>query len=259
MSGEANGSTPGIYRKIADVLGRIGEIPKTGKNSHFGYSFHEEQVVVEHLRPMLAEVGVVVVVQQGDRSVETSESGHNVVVAPTSVTFVDADDGSSFTATAWGEGQDTQDKGSHKALVGAFKYALMKTFLISSGKDDPEHDHGNHRNVNGRGSRATQDEPECPECGGPMWDNRGDKPSPRSPDYKCKDKDGCGHAIWLDSARESVAKALRKAHEDELVTEEQLETNLESVEEADLDMLRATADWVRSVRAEATEQKEATA
>lgn len=30
-----------------------------------------------------------------------------------------------------------------------------------------------------------------------MWDNREDKPSPKHPDYKCKDKD-CGHAVWLE-------------------------------------------------------------
>ena len=28
-----------------------------------------------------------------------------------------------------------------------------------------------------------------------MWDNRADKKNPKSPDFKCKDKD-CGHAIW---------------------------------------------------------------
>jgi len=36
----------------------------------------------------------------------------------------------------------------------------------------------------------------CPKCGGEMWDNRTDKKSARSPDFKCKDKD-CDHAIWL--------------------------------------------------------------
>lgn len=37
----------------------------------------------------------------------------------------------------------------------------------------------------------------CPKCDGPMWDNRTDKKTPKSPDYKCKDK-GCGHPIWLE-------------------------------------------------------------
>lgn len=36
----------------------------------------------------------------------------------------------------------------------------------------------------------------CPDCGGPMWDNRETKRSAKQPDYKCKDKDGCGKAVW---------------------------------------------------------------
>lgn len=30
--------------------------------------------------------------------------------------------------------------------------------------------------------------PPCPNCGGPMWDNREGKRNPKSPDFKCKDK-----------------------------------------------------------------------
>lgn len=36
----------------------------------------------------------------------------------------------------------------------------------------------------------------CPDCGGPMWDNRQTKKNPKQPDYKCKDKDGCGKGVW---------------------------------------------------------------
>ncbi|MFZ9481918.1 MAG: ERF family protein [Ilumatobacteraceae bacterium] len=36
---------------------------------------------------------------------------------------------------------------------------------------------------------------DCPECGGPMWDNREKKTNPKAPDMKCKDK-GCTGVIW---------------------------------------------------------------
>lgn len=39
---------------------------------------------------------------------------------------------------------------------------------------------------------------QCPDCNGPMWDNRETKRKPTQPDYKCKDKDGCGKGVWLD-------------------------------------------------------------
>lgn len=31
--------------------------------------------------------------------------------------------------------------------------------------------------------------PPCPKCGGPMFDNRSNKKTPRSPDFRCKDKE----------------------------------------------------------------------
>lgn len=37
---------------------------------------------------------------------------------------------------------------------------------------------------------------ECPKCGGPMWDNRQTKKSPKQPDYKCKDRQNCDGVIW---------------------------------------------------------------
>ena len=46
--------------------------------------------------------------------------------------------------------------------------------------------------------RAPDDDevPECDYCGGDVWDNRGDKRTPKSPDYKCRSKQ-CGGAAWM--------------------------------------------------------------
>lgn len=42
----------------------------------------------------------------------------------------------------------------------------------------------------------TQDvAPNCPKCGGAMWDNRASKRNPRAPDFKCRDKN-CEGVIW---------------------------------------------------------------
>lgn len=44
------------------------------------------------------------------------------------------------------------------------------------------------------------EEPRCPQCSAPMWDNRNAKESgewsPKAPDFKCKRQD-CGKPIWL--------------------------------------------------------------
>lgn len=49
--------------------------------------------------------------------------------------------------------------------------------------------------------------PACPQCQGPMYDNRTDKTSPGAPDFRCKRKqclDASGHiyAGWLDPKQE---------------------------------------------------------
>lgn len=48
--------------------------------------------------------------------------------------------------------------------------------------------------------------PQCPKCSGGMWDNRksnaeavagGNPSASKRPDFKCKNKDGCGEGVWL--------------------------------------------------------------
>lgn len=46
-------------------------------------------------------------------------------------------------------------------------------------------------------SEPSGDVPACPQCSGPMWDNRATKKG-KQPDFKCKaDRDQCNGAIWV--------------------------------------------------------------
>ena len=50
-------------------------------------------------------------------------------------------DGSSISCTVMGEGRDTSDKATNKAMAAAHKYALLQTFCIPTeeiGQDDPD-------------------------------------------------------------------------------------------------------------------------
>lgn len=51
----------------------------------------------------------------------------------------------------------------------------------------------------------TADKP-CPQCLGEMWDNRTTKKNPKQPDFACKDRDGCGHAIWPPKEKKAEAQ-----------------------------------------------------
>ena len=44
-------------------------------------------------------------------------------------------------------------------------------------------------------NESTAAVPNCPKCGGAMWDNREGKRNPKAPDFKCKDR-SCDGVIW---------------------------------------------------------------
>jgi hypothetical protein len=48
--------------------------------------------------------------------------------------------------------------------------------------------------------------PDCPKCGGAMWDNREGKRNPKAPDFKCKDK-SCDGVVWPPRATGVAATA----------------------------------------------------
>lgn len=134
----------GIYGKLAQLMGLIPMVQKKGRNDFHGYNFAKESDLVEVVRPLLSVYGIFfhwtiierrqggVILREGAR-----ESRTEILIR---FKFID---GVSGVATEpqelWADGDDPIDKGIYKAMTGAVKYALMKTFLIATG-DDPEAD-----------------------------------------------------------------------------------------------------------------------
>lgn len=134
----------GVFKKIAQVMGKIDRVAKRGVNAQQRYAYATEADIVDELRPVMAEVGIVMISHQSEeRNEETArtQSGGqmNIVKIHHTFRFVDVEDGSAIQIGVWGEGFDTLDKASYKAFTGAEKYALLKTFLVATG-DDPEDD-----------------------------------------------------------------------------------------------------------------------
>lgn len=68
--------------------------------------------------------------------------------------------------------------------------------------------------ANGGGQRQQSNGsvPSCPQCGGPMHDNRGDKKNPKAPDFRCKDTDcldenGYRTGLWERDVKQQKATA----------------------------------------------------
>ena len=136
---------PGLAAKLAEITGLMAHIPKEGFNTNQKYKFVRETDVAEKASQLFAERKIFLhqsVVSSDREALYTTASGatmwmSHVVMA---FQFIDGETGETTPqATFPGDGADTGDKGIYKAMTGAEKYFLMKTFLVSTG-DDPEAD-----------------------------------------------------------------------------------------------------------------------
>lgn len=133
----------GLVRKLAEVMAAVHHIPKRGRNTFHGYDYATEADIVAVVRQELAARQVMLIPQvTGHERIElgTNKKGEPqspVTLLHMSFTFIDGETGECEQRTWLGSGQDGGDKGIYKAMTGAAKYFLMKTFLMPTG-DDPE-------------------------------------------------------------------------------------------------------------------------
>ena len=135
-----------IYPAIMVVMEEIGFIGKTRKNPQQGYSFRGIDDVLNNLQPALIKAKVFVVPRMIEVHREEKPTKQGGVLTYTTVKaefdFCSAEDGSKVTAATYGEGMDTSDKSTNKAMSAALKYAIIQTFAIPTEElIDSERDH----------------------------------------------------------------------------------------------------------------------
>lgn len=134
-----------IYSKLIDISRSISHIGKDRKNAQQGYVFRGIDDMYNSLHETFAQNGVLISseVLTVSREERSTKSGGALIYTCMNVkfTFI-AEDGSSVCSTMVGEGMDSGDKSSNKAMSVALKYALMQMFLIPTegGNTDPESD-----------------------------------------------------------------------------------------------------------------------
>jgi hypothetical protein len=134
-------SEENIYQAINAIMAEVGYVQKV-KTGGLSYSFAGEADLIAAIRPVMVEHGVFMYVANIlDVRVEQYETAKGTAMTNTSlvakIVFYHAPSGTSVTVTSRGEGADSGDKSSNKALTGAYKYALRQTFCIETG-DDPD-------------------------------------------------------------------------------------------------------------------------
>ena len=134
-----------IYQALADITAEIGAIAKSCKNEQQKFMFRGIDQVMNTLHPLLAEHGVFIVpeVLETKREERTTKSGGNIIYTTHRISYhFMATDGSEVVATVVGEGMDSADKSSNKAMAIAFKYACFQVFCIPTEemtKADPDY------------------------------------------------------------------------------------------------------------------------
>lgn len=124
-----------IYKAIAGVMEDIGAVGKEKefKSNQGSYKFRGIDDVMNALHPAMVrnKIFVVPVILEQTREVRTSRSGTAMYVSICKIQYdFFAEDGSSVSAVVIGEGMDTGDKATNKAMSIAFKYACFQVFCI---------------------------------------------------------------------------------------------------------------------------------
>ena len=122
-----------IYESINKVMEGIGIIGKASKNQQQGFMYRGIDAVYNALQPELIRNKVFVVPEVIDQVREERQTakGNTLLYSILTVRYTFyAEDGSFVQCTVIGEGMDSGDKASNKAMSVAFKYACFQTFCI---------------------------------------------------------------------------------------------------------------------------------
>ena len=141
---QTENAVPKIYAAILGVMNEVGAVSKekTCKSNFGSYKFRGIDDVMNALHPAMVKNRVFAIpeILEMTREVKTSAKGTPMTSSICKIRYdFFTDDGSKVSCTVIGEGMDTGDKATNKAMSIAFKYACFQTFCIpTEDMDDPD-------------------------------------------------------------------------------------------------------------------------
>jgi hypothetical protein len=132
-----------LASKLSQVMSKASYVQKRGTNQAQNYKFAMESDFLDAVRPVLVELGVVMlpsyeILESKDLTSAAGKPVHRITLSGT-FTFKDVETGEELQVVTIGQGTDNQDKAAYKAMTGCLKYALRQMNLTATG-DDPEED-----------------------------------------------------------------------------------------------------------------------
>lgn len=135
-----------IYKRLADIMIDIEAIAKDKTNQQQGFKYRGIDQVYNAVQPLLAKNRVFMTpkVDGYEREERTNAKGTTIFYVRITMKYLFfTDDGSSVECSVVGEGFDSGDKATNKAMAVAHKYALLQTFCIPT-EDMPDPDAQTH-------------------------------------------------------------------------------------------------------------------
>ena len=122
-----------IYKLIAQAMGKVGAIGKDSTNKTQGFKYRGIDAVYNALNPVMSELGLFITPEILDHRREERQNANGTVLKYSILTIkytMYAPDGSNVSCVVVGEGMDSGDKASNKAMSVALKYACFQLFMI---------------------------------------------------------------------------------------------------------------------------------
>lgn len=122
-----------IYETITKIISEVPAIQKNKNNLQQHFKFRGIDDVMNAINPLLAKHKLFIVprvLEQTREERETKQGGNLIYsICKIQYTFY-AEDGTHIEAITIGEGMDSGDKATNKAMAIAMKYALFQVFCI---------------------------------------------------------------------------------------------------------------------------------
>ena len=135
-----------IHLTINKIMSDVGAIGKDKTNVQQGFKYRGVDDVMNALQPLFVKHKLYIVPQvlEHIREDRLTQKGTNLIYSVLKMQFeFIADDGSSVKAIVIGEGMDSGDKATNKAMAIAYKYACFQVFSIPT-EEMPDPDAETH-------------------------------------------------------------------------------------------------------------------
>lgn len=122
-----------IFGLMGQAMREIGAIGKDSRNQQQGFMYRGVDAVYNALNPVMAKLGLFLCpeVLEQTREERVNKNGTTLLYSILKIKYtLYAPDGSSVSCVVLGEGMDSGDKASNKAMSVAMKYAAFQLFMI---------------------------------------------------------------------------------------------------------------------------------